>query len=344
MKAPDVRARRENEVTAPNASGSGYDPARHHRRSIRLKGHDYAGGGVYFVTVCAHREAGDIFRPAPVREMVGTVWADLPQSAVGASLVDAHLTDAHLMDTHPRGTREGCPYVVMPDHFHGIVRMRGGGRTLGEIVGAFKSLVVHEYIAGVRVGRFAPFPKKIWHRNYYESIVRTPEAEARIAEYIRANPWKLVQHAVHDGHSFRMIGNPALLGREKIALLCSRRCPPDILASAIQRAQSADARHCFISGFHSPPEQTLLSTLLQTGARLICCPAWGIDTLRIPADWLPALEANRLLILEMRNPAGDLAAAEARNRFVLTQADKRWIPHAAPGGMIDRLTRPLPRS
>ncbi len=34
-----------------------YDPARHHRRSIRLKGHDYAGGGVYFVTICAHREA-----------------------------------------------------------------------------------------------------------------------------------------------------------------------------------------------------------------------------------------------------------------------------------------------
>ncbi len=30
-----------------------YDPQIHHRRSIRLKGHDYAGGGVYFVTVCA---------------------------------------------------------------------------------------------------------------------------------------------------------------------------------------------------------------------------------------------------------------------------------------------------
>lgn len=34
-----------------------YDPALHHRKSIRLKGHDYAGGGVYFITICAHREA-----------------------------------------------------------------------------------------------------------------------------------------------------------------------------------------------------------------------------------------------------------------------------------------------
>jgi len=33
-----------------------YDPKVHHRRSIRLKGHDYAGGGLYFVTICAHRE------------------------------------------------------------------------------------------------------------------------------------------------------------------------------------------------------------------------------------------------------------------------------------------------
>lgn len=33
-----------------------YDPNIHHRRSIRLKGHDYAGAGLYFVTICAHRE------------------------------------------------------------------------------------------------------------------------------------------------------------------------------------------------------------------------------------------------------------------------------------------------
>ena len=29
-----------------------YDPNKHHRRSIRLRGHDYAGAGAYFVTIC----------------------------------------------------------------------------------------------------------------------------------------------------------------------------------------------------------------------------------------------------------------------------------------------------
>ena len=29
-----------------------YDPNRHHRRSIRLRGYDYARPGAYFVTIC----------------------------------------------------------------------------------------------------------------------------------------------------------------------------------------------------------------------------------------------------------------------------------------------------
>ena len=29
-----------------------YDPDKHHRRSIRLRGYDYARPGAYFVTIC----------------------------------------------------------------------------------------------------------------------------------------------------------------------------------------------------------------------------------------------------------------------------------------------------
>jgi putative transposase len=34
-----------------------YDPLRHHRRSIRLKGYDYASAGAYFVTICTQHRA-----------------------------------------------------------------------------------------------------------------------------------------------------------------------------------------------------------------------------------------------------------------------------------------------
>ncbi|MGD8624349.1 MAG: hypothetical protein PVJ34_07430 [Anaerolineae bacterium] len=41
-----------------------YDPRRHHRRSIRLKGYDYSRPGAYFVTICT--QGGEPF--------FGQVW------------------------------------------------------------------------------------------------------------------------------------------------------------------------------------------------------------------------------------------------------------------------------
>ena len=68
---------------------SKYNPDLHHppssklrrtgRRSIRLKGHDYAGDGLYFVTLCAHREAGDIFSGEEARAIVEACWRKIPE-------------------------------------------------------------------------------------------------------------------------------------------------------------------------------------------------------------------------------------------------------------------------
>jgi len=44
-----------------------------------------------------------------------------------------------------------------------------------------------------------------------------------------------------------------------------------------------------------------------------------------------------MLILGMKNPEGDLAAAKERNMFVMQSADQIWVPHATPGGMLARL-------
>ena len=326
-----------------------YNPEIHHRRSIRLKGHDYAGGGLYFVTICAHREFIAWAKGNPFG--VGARQASPPSGAERAKQRARQASPVReLIEERMRITAEKCPFmqweeaVIMPDHFHALIRMQGGHQRLGDVIGGFKSAVSREIRRGEAcLAAFNSPPKsiRIWHRNYYEMIVRTPEAAERIAEYIRMNPWKLVQHATHNGQSFRMIGNPALLQREKIAMLCSRNCPPDVLAAAEKRASHAGESCCFLSGFHSPPEKAILSDLLQSHARLICCPAWGIDEMRIPQDWLPALEANRMLILEVckgdTHVAASLAAAEQRNRFVIENADKRWIPHVSKGGMLDRL-------
>ncbi len=62
-----------------------YDPKRHHRRSIRLHGYDYALSGAYFVhfvaqnRVCLFSTIQDgVMLPSPAGDMLQTIWQSLP--------------------------------------------------------------------------------------------------------------------------------------------------------------------------------------------------------------------------------------------------------------------------
>jgi len=300
-----------------------YDPAIHHRRSIRLKGHDYAGGGLYFVTICAHNRqqlfghmAGGKVQLTAAGRVAEECWRAIPE----------HFPSV-----------EAGELSVMPDHVHGLVRMvgakdvssilpaqgkpQGTSRTLGSVVRGFKVGVTKWVRENTEV-------QDVWHRNYYEMIVRTPEAEAKIANYIRMNPWRCVMEF---GNGLRGMGNPALWNAEKLGVLCSRNA---------LRPKSIPKAAAYLSGFHSPMEKDIFQKLLEHKLPVIYCPAWGLDGALSPAA-LAALEQNRMLILEMRNLDGDLAAAEQRNRFVLEHADKLWLPHVTPGGMLDRLVKDM---
>ena len=87
-------------------------PGVHHRRSIRLKGYDYTRPGAYFITVVTHnrqRLFGDIVR----RQMRLSPFGEIAR--------DEWLNTA----THrPRIVLDA--FMVMPDHFHGIVIVRDG--------------------------------------------------------------------------------------------------------------------------------------------------------------------------------------------------------------------------
>ena len=305
-----------------------FDPEKHHRRSIRLKTHNYAGGGIYFVTLCAHREAGNIFANPAAKEIAHACWREIP---------------AHFPQAEPRD------FVVMPDHVHGILKIegaknlspmqpspppeeekkgqrpRGTSRTLGSVVRGFK--------VGVTKGlRQNQNKKKIWHRNYYEMIVRSKEAEEKIAEYIKMNPWKCVQNF---GGGLRGIGNPALWNAEKLGVLCSRATR----AENFSPTQNIPEAEVYFGGWHSPKEKEILAWLLKKGKRIIACPAWGIERTGYAPGIADALQENRMLILEMRNRDGDLAAAKQRNQFVIQNADHLFVPHLTPGGMLDQLLR-----
>ncbi len=172
-----------------------YDPGKHHRRSIRLKGYDYSQAGAYFVTICINQGLHTLGKirnsqmyPSQPGEMVQTVWDELPLHYPGVA-VDA--------------------FVLMPDHVHGIIVVRatttGVGATtgglplptrdrshkpmaLGDVVHRFKSLTTAKYRHGVSQLGWTPFPKRFWQRNYHESIIRDEQSWDTIGGYILNNP------------------------------------------------------------------------------------------------------------------------------------------------------------
>jgi REP element-mobilizing transposase RayT len=171
------------------------------RRSIRLPGYDYSQIGAYFVTLVAQGRIdrfGELAAGALILtragEMLRDQWLALPQRFTNIELDE---------------------FVVMPNHFHGIVIIVGSplmgtlsdmgervgivgkraetspaptDHALGDIIGAYKSITTHEYIIGVNRFNWTPFEKRLWQRNYYEHILRDGADLDRVRAYIRANP------------------------------------------------------------------------------------------------------------------------------------------------------------
>jgi putative transposase len=154
-----------------------YDPQKHHRRSIRLKGFDYSQSSIYYITICV-QDKQCLFGTIEIDRMLlndpGNMvleqWLKLPLRFPSVIL---------------------DKFVIMPDHFHGIIYTTDNTLskpTLGEIVGSFKSIVTCKYIDGVNNKNWIPFNKRLWQRNYYERIVRNDLELQNIQQYIENNP------------------------------------------------------------------------------------------------------------------------------------------------------------
>ena len=91
-------------------------------------------------------------------------------------------------------------------------------------------------------------------------------------------------------------------------------------------------------------EKECLRLLLRGQQPVVICPARSIENMRIPADWRPALNGGRLLVLSpfpsrQRRPTAE--TSELRNGLVATLADRVFIAHAAPGSKTEAFARNL---
>ena len=188
-----------------------YDPDIHHRRSIRLRGYDYSSAGAYFVTICTQgREYlfGDIADGAMhlngAGRMVAEWWLKLPDKFPGVMLDE---------------------YVIMPNHFHGIIvidnvraplaaplssaplssasaplaapdadsglEIRGTSRGAASSAPTLGNIMrAFKSISAIEINRTLDRQGRLWQRNYYERIIRDDDELSGIREYIRLNPVK----------------------------------------------------------------------------------------------------------------------------------------------------------
>ena len=117
-----------------------YDPRIHNRRSIRLKVHDYSGGGLYFVTICAHQEFIAFAKGNPFGERATCVSRGA-ERATCVSPVRGIIEEEWRRCGEVRDDVSPGEFVVMPDHFHGLIRIQKGRSDLGHVIGAFKAAV-----------------------------------------------------------------------------------------------------------------------------------------------------------------------------------------------------------
>ena len=149
-----------------------YDPKIHHRQSIRLKEFDYSLAGAYFITICTYQKEclfGEIANGKMEKNQFGKTLEftqlDLPN----------HLSNIILDE-----------FVIMPNHFHGIVMISsiepvglgnnqcslskptvGNPTTLSKIVHNLKSKTTRR----INLQRnTSGLP--IYQKNYYEHVIR----------------------------------------------------------------------------------------------------------------------------------------------------------------------------
>jgi len=158
---------------------------------------------MYFFTICVQAKKclfGDILDEEMILndagKMIDKEWKELPNRFKNIEFDE---------------------YLIMPNHFHGIIVIDDSvdgqaqgtaptvdcfdgpenvgvplvgthALTLGNIIGAFKSITTNSYIKGVRNNNWQPFIRKLWQRNYFEHIIRNEKSLDNIRGYIVNNP------------------------------------------------------------------------------------------------------------------------------------------------------------
>jgi putative transposase len=173
------------------------------RQSHRLKDYDYSQPGAYFVTIatqnhrCIFGKISDsIVSLSSLGRIVQECWHRLPNHF---PLIDVE------------------PFIVMPNHVHGIITISEGGcrgtiyraptkyEKFGKpMIGSLPTIIRTYKAAVTRQSNNELGVKNIWQRNYYDHIIRNEQEYTNIYDYIVSNPrnWDVDRNDLYPFFSF----------------------------------------------------------------------------------------------------------------------------------------------
>lgn len=262
-------------------------------QKLRMARKDYSREGWYFVTMGAemHRplfgavglngQGEAEMRCNALGRLVENCWREIP----------AHYHQVHL-----------GAFQVMPDHFHGLVRLaRGNSKPLGEIMNMFKGAVTRLWrrTAPVASRYSGKEQASVWQPNYYDVICFEEQELATKEAYIKANPQRLALKRIPKGtiKQSKYLGNLELLNASrKHALRISRKATEEEVGQE-KRLFGGIGEGVIVSTFFSPGERAVLDELLtHKKSRIIWIMPMGMPE-QIPVKWGSALLEQRALWL-----------------------------------------------
>ena len=185
------------------------------RKCLRLQGFDYSTAGGYFVTLCTFDRQ--------------FLFGRIVDTSMEMNRLGAIITEEWLRSPSLRPGLSLDQYVVMPNHFHGILHIdypalgrrepSDAQQVLPRIIAGFKSsctrrmlefVAAEDYPEGT-LGNFPVVsrhkgrcnrPLQIWQRSYYDQIIRNDAHLDHLRRYISNN---VLRWALDSENPHRMI-------------------------------------------------------------------------------------------------------------------------------------------
>lgn len=261
-------------------------------------------------------------------------------------------------------------FVVMPNHFHALVRIHfretNRAHHLGFLMSRFKGGTSFIYGKMRRAGEVEDIGDQLWQRDYWDDLV-TSEAEFKAwQKYIRENPakWSSDRYGACTAYSR---GDTELLNRPRVAFVASqgfyaselkpRRiwakgtakavgsdkdggagAPGNIEGRGFSRADRAD--RVLISTFTSAQEREALRRALAKKRPLVAVFPAGIPNESEMAGGLSAAIREGWALAVSPQPANsrlNKKIATWCNEFLLKNADEIWAGDLSPNGMLAQM-------